>query len=385
MKPQTKTTVSKKKKYTGLKVFVTLFIILIITLATLPFFINPIAESLVKQQIAALFGNNLTIGSVNVSLWTGATVNIHQIELKQPSNYKKGYLVKAEDIKARIALIPLLKKQLLIHNITLIRPEINIIQKKNGEQNINYYLDKLKSKPANPNRSLTARLNLFGIKQGKITLNSYAISGNYQPTFLLTDCDLIMRDIYLPNPNKNATKFRFNGNLGKERPAPIKINGSGIFGTNNLCFSLKSNIDKLTLADYSYMVPNSSFNVKSGKALITSDARCNNNYLRSYHHVDIKDLKLAPKKGHKVSGTLLGLTGNMLLKFIQDRNGVFDIEFTVSGPLDELKTNMKLHIMRAVNKSISSKLGISKMGSGIQKVGRKIGNPIKKLFKKKKI
>ena len=78
----------------------------------LPFFINPIANSLVKQQISRIFGDKLKIGSVNVSFLTGAVVKINQVDLAEAPGYGKGSLIKAESIKVRVALMPLLKKQL---------------------------------------------------------------------------------------------------------------------------------------------------------------------------------------------------------------------------------------------------------------------------------
>ncbi len=108
MKPQTKP-VTEQKKHTGLKLLLVMLLLIMAALTILPFFINPIAETLVKGQIRELFGDKLKIGSVHVSLWTGATVTIRQIQLAQPPGYRQGDLIKADAINIRVALRPLLK------------------------------------------------------------------------------------------------------------------------------------------------------------------------------------------------------------------------------------------------------------------------------------
>jgi AsmA protein len=143
---RTQKTSQHRKKHIGLKIILSIVILIVAVLAVLPFFINPIADSLVKQQVAAKFGNKLKIGSVTVSFLTGAVVKVNQIELAEAPGYGKGSLVKAGSINIRVALMPLLKKQLIIHDITIVRPDIHIIQYRNGNMNLDYYLSKFAGK-----------------------------------------------------------------------------------------------------------------------------------------------------------------------------------------------------------------------------------------------
>jgi hypothetical protein len=381
---------SVKKKHLGLKILLSIIILILVIAAILPVFINPIADALVKQQVAAIFGHKLKIGSVSVSFLTGAVVKINQIELAQAPGYGKGNMLLADDIKVRVALSPLFKKQLVIQDITIVRPQIKIIQYRNGNMNLDYYLDLFSgnSSKASNGSDFIVKLNRFNLRDGKISFSSYTISRDHQPTLVLTKTNLSLKQLIIPNPDKLATRFYFSALLGTNRPAQITANGTGILGETTISFTAKSKISNLTLADYAYLVPNASVTVKSGRAWVSSDVKCHNNYLNSYHHVDIRDLKLTPKKGHAFGGTLLGAPANLLLKGIEDGKGMLNFDFTLSGRLDDLKANVKFKVIDAVTRSLRDKLGLNKIShaaaTGVKKVGSKVVNAFKGIFKRKK-
>jgi hypothetical protein len=382
---------SPKKKHLSLKIVLSIIVLILIILTVLPLIINPIAETLVKQQITPIFGNKLKIGSVNVSFLTGAVVKINQIELAQAPGYGKGNLLQADSIKFRVALLPLLNKQLFIKDITIIRPEIQIIQYRNGHMNLDYYqalfTEKSSSKASNDS-NFAIKLNRFILNNGKILFSSYAISRAYQPTFVLTQTYLNLKNIAIPNLDKLATPFYFSALLGTNRLAKITAEGTAFLGGSAISFTVKSKVSDLALADYAYLVPNSSVTIQSGQAWINSDTNCNNNYLNSYQHVDIKDLQMAPKRGHAFGGNLLGTPANILLKGIEDGKGRLNFVFILSGHLDDLKANVKFKVIEAVTKSLRDKLGLNKISnaaaSGVKKAGNKVVNAFNGIFKHKK-
>ncbi|HBE79096.1 MAG TPA: hypothetical protein DDW65_15180, partial [Firmicutes bacterium] len=206
---------SVKKKHLGLKILLSIIILILVIAAILPVFINPIADALVKQQVAAIFGHKLKIGSVSVSFLTGAVVKINQIELAQAPGYGKGNMLLADDIKVRVALSPLFKKQLVIQDITIVRPQIKIIQYRNGNMNLDYYLDLFSgnSSKASNGSDFIVKLNRFNLRDGKISFSSYTISRDHQPTLVLTKTNLSLKQLIIPNPDKLATRFYFSALL----------------------------------------------------------------------------------------------------------------------------------------------------------------------------
>jgi hypothetical protein len=377
------------KKHGVLKIILTIFMFTILVLGILPFLINPVVSTVVKEQAAALFGDKLKIDSVNISFLTGTVIKANRIELAQAPGYGKDSLLKAGSVKIRVALLPLLKKQLMIHDITVVRPEIHIIQYRNGNMNLDYYLAMFSGKDkTNSEPGFALKLKQFTLNNGKIILSSYALSGYHQPALELTDTYLSLKNLRIPNPDKIATRFRLFALVGTTHPAKIRSAGKGVVDGDSISFTAKSKISGLTLADYAYLVPNASLTIKSGRAWIYSNANCHNNYVKSYQHVDIKDLKVAPKKGHTFGGTLLGTPANILVKALEDGKGMLNFDFTVSGHLNDLKANVKFKVIEAVTKSIRDKLGLTgfanKAASGIKKTGSKVVNTLKGIFKHKK-
>ena len=83
--------------------------------------------------------------------------------------------------------------------------------------NTDMYLTKFSGKPTDSTANgFTVRLNKFKISDGQFIMASYTLS-THQPTFTLSHCDLTLRNIKLPNPNRVATHFEFNGLLGTAR------------------------------------------------------------------------------------------------------------------------------------------------------------------------
>ncbi len=377
-----------KKKTVILSITLALLICILFAGAILPLLLKPIATLLVKEQVAAEFGDKLHIGSARISFFNGTVVQLNQIALAQAPGFGKGNLLQADNINLRVALIPLLQKRLVIKNITVVRPEIEIIQYQNGDMNIDYYLTKFSGNTSwvsSHESSIPVRLDRFNLVKSKIIFKSYAISHNHQPTLVFNRANLTLNNLVMPNPDKIATEFSGSALLGTNHPAQINFYGTGLFGGNKLSFSAKSRITGLFLTDYTYLVPDSKATVKSGQATINSDMNCHNDYLNSYHHVVIRRLELAPKSGPTFTGTLMGAPANLLIKGIQDGKGRLNFDFNVSGRLTDLRVNVKFRIIQAVAKSLRDKLNLDEIGnsvsSTVKNTGNKVVNVLKRLFK----
>jgi hypothetical protein len=353
----------------------------------LPYFLNSTAALLVKQQINAKFGDKLKTGSVRVSFFTGAVVQINQISLAQAPGFGKGNLLKARGLNLRVALIPLFRKQLEIEKIYVIQPRLEIIQYQNGDTNLDYYLNRFSRNTSLINAYEAGppiRLKRFNLVNSKIILKSYAISRNHQPTLIFNRANLILKNLVLPNPDKMATDFSGSALVGLGQPAQVSFYGTGLFGGDKVSFSAKSRITGLILADYAYLVPGSKATVKSGIATISSDMNCHNDYLNSYHHIVIKRLQLTPKYSRTFHGTLSGVPANLLVKEIQDGHGRLKFDFTLSSRLTDLRANSKYRIIQSVTRSLRDTIELKQSGnpasSGAKKVSTKFIDALKKFF-----
>ncbi len=375
-----------KKRKTGLKIFLTVIAVILICLIGLQIGISPLAKKIVSQKVSPLFGDKLKIGSIGISIFHGSLI-IKDIKLLQPPGFSKENFLETKAIRVRIALLPLLKKQLVIYGITILQPTVNLVQLKNGKINTTYFLSKIKKSSPKSNKSTSKsisqkpsfnlHLNRLVIRKGKVAFYSYRMSSR-QPTFLLTNLNLSLKDVNIPNEKNIPSPFSLNGIIASPHPATIESKGKGIFLGEAISFQAKTRIKKIAINDFNYLCPKSAMVVKEGNAFVNSDAKCKNNYLNSEQHVEIKKLKIASKKGGLFGKTVLGLPADAFVKILQDEKGCLNFDFEVTGNLDNLKVNAKVAIGKAIAKSINDKIG-----ARIIEVGKRLGTTAVKEIKGK--
>ncbi|HRR95328.1 MAG TPA: AsmA family protein [Candidatus Ratteibacteria bacterium] len=372
------------------KIFVIVIVLVIICLVGLQIVISPLAEKIISKKVEPFFGDQLKIGSIDISIFRGSVI-IKNVELLQPPGFMANNFLQIKTIKVKISILPLLKKQLVVNGITILQPEINLVQLKNGETNITYYLSKIKktSNPPSSNSSessspLNFHLDKLSIQKGEIALYSYKMCSK-QPTFLIKNFNFDLRNVNIPNDKNIPSQFNISGIIASSNPATIKSNGEGVFLGGPISFKAKTKIEKISLGDFLYLYPDIPVMIKEGQVWVDSDAECKKNYLISKQHVEIKNLKIDSKGGF-VKKTLLGLPANGFVKFLEDKNGYLNFDFEISGNLNNLKINIKETIEQAVAKSIKDKIGSNvietaeKLGENLKKTGEKAGKSIKNVF-----
>ena len=375
-----------KKRKRGLKILLTVIAVVVICLIGLQIGISPLAKKIVSQKVSPLFGDKLKIGSIGISIFRGSIV-IKDIKLLQPPGFSEENFLEAKAIRLRIALLPLLKKQLVVYGITILKPTINLVQLKNGKTNTTYFLAKIKKSSPKSNKSTSQKssfslhLNRLALRKGKVAFYSYGMSSQ-QPTFLLANLNLSLKDVNIPNEKNISSPFSLKGIIASPHPATIESKGKGIFLGGPISFQAKTRIKKITIGDFDYLYPKSPVIVKEGNVSVNSDAKCKNNYLDSQQHVEIKKLKIASKKGGLLGKTVLGLPANTFVKVLQDEKGYLNFDFKVTGNLNNLKVNAKEAIGKAIAKSIKDKIGgriielgttaVKEMGGKIIETGKEI-------------
>ena len=180
-----------KKGNRALKILLTVIAVILICLIGLQIGISPLVKKIVSQKVSPLFGDKLKIGSIGISIFRGSLI-IKDIKLLQPPGFSKENFLEAKAIRVRIALLPLLKKQLVVHGITILRPTVNLVQLKNGKINSTYFLSKIKKSSPKSNKSTSQKpsfdlhLNRLALRKGKVAFYSYRMSSQ-QPSVLLAN------------------------------------------------------------------------------------------------------------------------------------------------------------------------------------------------------
>ena len=114
-----------------------LLVVVALAIAAIPFFLTTdfVGEQL-KAAVAKNTGRNLTInGSLAFKFWPEVVVEANDVALSNPPDMFKGQFAAIETLRVKVAVLPLLSKQVDVREITLLRPRLSLIVDGNGREN----------------------------------------------------------------------------------------------------------------------------------------------------------------------------------------------------------------------------------------------------------
>ncbi len=114
-----------------------LLLVVALALAAIPFFLTTdfVGEQL-KAAVAKNTGRNLTInGSLAFKFWPEVVVEANDVALSNPPDMFKGQFAAIETLRVKVAVLPLLSRQVDVREITLLRPRLSLIVDGNGREN----------------------------------------------------------------------------------------------------------------------------------------------------------------------------------------------------------------------------------------------------------
>ena len=117
--------------------FSILIVVLIAVAAAVPFLISPgfIGEQL-QAAVKRSTGRTLTLaGAPRLSYWPDLSVELDGASLSNPPGMFAGQVAKMDQLRVRVAAMPLLSKQVEIKELTLVRPDLRLIVDGKGRAN----------------------------------------------------------------------------------------------------------------------------------------------------------------------------------------------------------------------------------------------------------
>lgn len=87
-------------------------------------------KALLVQQVEERLGRQLEMGTASIGLYSG--LRIEDLRLSERPNFETGTFIGSHDFALKFAWLPLLKKQLVIREIRLDRPQVRIVQEADG-------------------------------------------------------------------------------------------------------------------------------------------------------------------------------------------------------------------------------------------------------------
>jgi len=123
------------------------FILLIlIAIISLNIFIRSDAfKNMVAERITKTLNIPVEMGSLSTNVFSG--VHIKNLNIKNPPDFPEGYSLKTDEIILKYNLYHLLRRNLKIEEIKIIRPDINLLQKEDGTFNLALASSKPDTKP----------------------------------------------------------------------------------------------------------------------------------------------------------------------------------------------------------------------------------------------
>jgi len=217
-----------------------IFIVLIVVLLlAAPFFIDVNNyKGQIEQQVEDATGRKLTIGSISASLFPWVGVELDQVRLANREGYSKHDLISVQKLHVKLALMPLLSKQVEIKHFEIVAPKLYLERRANGENN----WSDLMSSPSKstavdtaagssaPAVAATEGQPAAGVALAALQAESLTLSGGeliwvdgQAKPVALTELDVELKDVQL------------------DRPVAIRLSGK----LDNNAFNLDANVGPL--------------------------------------------------------------------------------------------------------------------------------------------
>ena len=136
----------------GLKLVLTLALLIAVILISLPFLIDPNDyKDTISEQVKAQTGRTLHIpGEIKLSLFPWLGVKLGAVELENAAGFDKKTFARMEEVDVRIQLIPLLHRDIKIGHLTLRGLKLNLQRNKTGQGNWEDLLPAAEAATASP-------------------------------------------------------------------------------------------------------------------------------------------------------------------------------------------------------------------------------------------
>jgi AsmA protein len=199
-------------------------------------------RSLLAARASRALGREVTLGALRVSVWSGLGAEAKGIRVAAAPGSGPEPFLTADELRVRVQLLPLLKRQIKISTATVDRPRIRLVRTPAGRWNVE---DLFKpspppvaprpapetARPSKPPLLGGALLSEVQVTKGEVTLLDQA--GKPPLTVKLADVDLTLRQTTLSDP----IQVRARAELGED-DGRLEISGRLIPNTDAITLDL---------------------------------------------------------------------------------------------------------------------------------------------------
>ncbi|PWT75174.1 MAG: hypothetical protein C5B46_02960 [Proteobacteria bacterium] len=127
---------------------VAICVVVVLILAVVPMFLDVNRyHDRIQSELQQRLGRPVTLGNIKAS-FLPPSLKVQDVNIGEDPQFGPGPFARAQQLNIRVALLPLLRKDLQIQSLTLLSPDVEMIRAKNGEWN---YSTLGNAPPSNPN------------------------------------------------------------------------------------------------------------------------------------------------------------------------------------------------------------------------------------------
>ncbi len=229
-----------------------LVVVLIAGVIALPF-ILPLEKikDFAVARISETINREVKIEKVSFNIFTG--IQLEKLSISNRRGFADKPFVSADAIALRYAFWPLFKRQILIKEIRLVKPEILIEKSARGDYNFSDMMQRRAPKPKEKEEkepSFSMVVDTFSIRKGRITYTDYGTKATSE----IKDANLTVSGI----------------TLALLKPIDLKFNATAVYQEKDIPLSLDGKI-AADLEKDAINIPSLSLNIAGEKAAVTAN------------------------------------------------------------------------------------------------------------------
>ncbi len=307
---------------------------------------------ILQESLSRYFGYSVQADRVKVSLLS-QRVKIKNLAVSDPAHPEAPPFLTAKTVYLRLNLFALFARRISIQRVLVYSPCLTVSRDPNGR----WILPIRPAKPAQndrgqePGRQKQApqsqvtrtpasswfhfqiNFHKLEIRKGEILFDDQTVS----PPFWVR-----LKNIRVQGQFTSPTFLRFGLTGEVEERAATAFDISGECELRDGKFSSEI-VAKLNDLDITLLTPyyqhHSPVGLASGKLDLRSTLRCRENVVKdSEQTITLKDLRFHSWSKEFLDGQIFGISNKELAEYLERNRDRIDVNFSISGPLDELKS-----------------------------------------------
>ncbi|HQI82759.1 MAG TPA: AsmA family protein, partial [Deltaproteobacteria bacterium] len=187
---------------------------IVVVLAALPFLIDLNKhKGAILEGMKAVTQRQVDFEGVRLTILSGLGAEIRGLRIADDPAFSNGSFLTMKAARVKVGLMPLLRKEIMVHEIVLDGPRVTLVRDKGGTFNASTLLLKKPEKPKEKS-AMALAVKRFEIKGGSVSYRDDRLKPGAAP-FVVSDIDLETRDLSASRPIPFSLVASVSGGKGR--------------------------------------------------------------------------------------------------------------------------------------------------------------------------